>query len=72
MQIFSGDDGEFSNIGDNDLDAGAGNGAIDHMIMPIEAVWSRFLRKKTAIITMMIINSIGIISSTNISNNLLI
>ena len=39
VQMFSGDDGgKISNIGDNDLDAGAGDGTIDQMIMPISTV----------------------------------
>ena len=37
-QMFSGDGGKISNIGDNDLDAGACDGAIDQMIMPIAAI----------------------------------
>ena len=37
--MFSGDGGKISNIGEDDVDAGAGGGAIDKMIMPsIEAV----------------------------------
>ena len=75
VQMFSGDGGKISDIGDDDSDAGAGEGAIDQMIMPIAVVWSRFLREKpTAIITMMIINSMisRISSSTIICNNLLI
>jgi hypothetical protein len=38
VQMFSGDGGEISDIGDDDSDAGAGDGAIDQMIMPIAAV----------------------------------
>ena len=39
VQMLSGDGGETSNISDkNDLDAGAGDGAIDQMILPIVAV----------------------------------
>ena len=39
VQMFSGDGGKISNIGEDDVDAGAGGGAIDKMIMPsIEAV----------------------------------
>ena len=38
VQMFRGDGGEISDIGDEDSDAGAGNGAIDQMIMPIAAV----------------------------------
>jgi hypothetical protein len=36
--MFRGDGGEISDIGDKDSDAGAGDGAIDQMIMPIAAV----------------------------------
>ena len=46
VHMFIGDGGKISNIGGDDLDAGAGDGAIDHTIMPIEAVRSRFLREK--------------------------
>jgi hypothetical protein len=39
VQMFSaGDGGEISDIGDDDPDAGAGDGAIYQMIMPIAAV----------------------------------
>lgn len=38
VQMFSGDGGEISDIEDEDSEAGAGDGAIDQMIMPIEAV----------------------------------
>ena len=38
VQMFRGNGGEISNIGDEDSDAGAGIGAIDQMIMPITAV----------------------------------
>ena len=39
VQMFSGDDGgKISNIEDNDLNAGAGDGTIDQMIMPILTV----------------------------------
>ena len=64
--MFSEDDGKICDIRDDDSDAGAG--AIDQMIMPIAAVWSRFLREKMAVITMMIIDSILSISSTIICN----
>jgi hypothetical protein len=35
VQMFSGDGGKISNTGENDLDAGAGDDAVDQMIMPI-------------------------------------
>ena len=38
VQMFSGDGGEISDIGDNDSGAGAGDGAIGQMIMPIVTV----------------------------------
>ena len=38
VQMFSGDGGEISDIGDDDSDAGAGDGAIGQMITPIAAV----------------------------------
>ena len=67
--MFSGDGGEISDIGDEDLDAGAGDGAIDQMIMPIVAAirW-QFICQKMTVITMMIIDSILSISSTIICN----
>ena len=34
VHMFSGDGGKISDIGDDDLDASAGNGTIDQMIMP--------------------------------------
>ena len=52
-ELFTGDGGEIGDIGDNDSDAGAGSGAMEQMIMPLEAVWSRFIRKKIQTCAMM-------------------
>ena len=38
VQMFSGDGGKISDIGDDDLDAGAGDGAMEQMTMPLETV----------------------------------
>ena len=46
-ELLTGDGGEVGNIGDDDSDTGAGYGAMEHMIMPLEAgVWSQFIREK--------------------------
>ena len=37
-QLFTGDGGEIHDSGDDNFDAGAGNGAVDQMIIPIQAV----------------------------------
>ena len=37
-QLFTGDGGKIHNYGDNNSDAGAGDGAVDQMIIPIQAV----------------------------------
>jgi hypothetical protein len=34
-QMFSGDGGKIHNSGDNNSDAGAGDGVVEHMIIPI-------------------------------------
>ena len=45
-ELFTGDGGEVGNIGDSDSDAGAGYGAMEHMIVPLEAVRSQFICEK--------------------------
>jgi hypothetical protein len=37
-QLFTGDGGEIHDSGDNNSDAGAGDGAVDQMIIPTQAV----------------------------------
>ena len=37
-ELFTGDGGEIGDIGDDDSDAGVGDDAMEHMIMPLEAV----------------------------------
>ena len=37
-ELFTGDSGEIGDIGDDDSDARAGNCAMEHKIMPLEAV----------------------------------
>ena len=46
VHMFRGGGGKINDIGDEDRDAGAGDGAIDQMIMSIAAVWSHFFFAK--------------------------
>ena len=40
-QLITGDRGEIHDSGDDNSDAGAGDGAVNQMIIPMQAVWSR-------------------------------
>jgi hypothetical protein len=68
-QLFTGDGGEIHDSEEDNSDAGAGDGAVDQMIIPIEAVWSRYLREKTCFSIWCSTPSIKSIRTIRICNN---